>query len=76
VAVNDLLDVFGEVWIDYSLGVFGERHGDLRQLASPRLGGAQHSHRLRVTLNDDFSSRLHAIQHGMDVARQICFADV
>jgi hypothetical protein len=29
-----------------------------------------------VALNDDFPAELDAVQHAVDVARQICFADV
>jgi hypothetical protein len=75
-AVNNLSDVSREIWIDHRGRVFGERCGDLRQLTPPRLGGAQYGYRLSVALNDDLRARLHSVQHGVNVARQICFADV
>ena len=74
--VNCLLNVFGEIWIERSCGVFGERRGDLGQLTPARLGGAKHGDRLRVTLYDDFIAGLNAIQYAVHVAREICFADV
>jgi len=72
----------GGIHIPGKVGIDGRRrvsrqHGDtLGDLPPDRLGGTDYRDRLGVSLDDDLSASLHALQHGPDILGQIRLADV
>ena len=68
--------VLREVGIDSRCGVGGHQDDAIGDFAAHQPGRADHSHRLRVALDNDLTSGLDPFQNRPYIPSQIAFADV